>query len=169
MVVNEALNEDGTYRSSPFYDTIGEAFLPLAFKFAKQASPKSELFYNDYNLEYNGNKTLGAQRIVINPMLDPGFLGIAAGLAPHDKAGSRFLAALQMELDPELGRHLGHARLVDEAAELEVDRPRRQVLRVEARVRPVDLRDPRCVRERLREPARVVGDLCHLVQTRTSR
>jgi endo-1,4-beta-xylanase len=63
-VVNEALNEDGTYRSSPFYDTIGEAFLPLAFKFAKQASPKSELFYNDYNLEYNGNKTLGAQRIV---------------------------------------------------------------------------------------------------------
>ena len=38
--------------------------IPLAFKFAKQASPKSELFYNDYNLEYNGNKTLGAQRIV---------------------------------------------------------------------------------------------------------
>lgn len=47
---------------------------------------------------------VGAQRIVINPMLDPGFLGIAAGLAPHDKAGSRFLAAVQMELDPELGR-----------------------------------------------------------------
>ena len=63
-VVNEALNENGTYRSSPFYDTIGEAFLPLAFKFAKKYSPKSELFYNDYNLEYNGNKTLGAQRIV---------------------------------------------------------------------------------------------------------
>lgn len=63
-VVNEALNEDGTYRSSPFYDTIGEAFLPIAFKYAKQASPKSELFYNDYNLEYNGNKTRGAERIV---------------------------------------------------------------------------------------------------------
>jgi endo-1,4-beta-xylanase len=62
--VNEALKEDGTYRSSPFYDTIGEAFIPIAFKFAKKYSPKSELFYNDYNLEYNGNKTLGAQRIV---------------------------------------------------------------------------------------------------------
>lgn len=47
---------------------------------------------------------VGARRIVINPMLDPGFLGIAAGLTPQDKAGSRFLAALQMELDPELGR-----------------------------------------------------------------
>lgn len=63
-VVNEALNEDGTYRESVFYNIIGEAFLPIAFKFAKQASPKSHLYYNDYNLEYNGNKTLGAQRIV---------------------------------------------------------------------------------------------------------
>jgi asparagine synthase (glutamine-hydrolysing) len=44
------------------------------------------------------------QRIVINPMLDPQFLDIAARLAPRDKAQSRFLARLQMELDPELGR-----------------------------------------------------------------
>lgn len=44
------------------------------------------------------------QRIVINPMLDPSFLEIAARLAPRDKAQSRFLARLQMELDPELGR-----------------------------------------------------------------
>lgn len=43
------------------------------------------------------------QRLVINPMLDPGFLDLAARLTPRDKAGSRFLAALQMELDPELG------------------------------------------------------------------
>jgi asparagine synthase (glutamine-hydrolysing) len=44
------------------------------------------------------------QRIVINPMLDEDFLGIAARLTPQDKAHSRFLASLQMELDPELGR-----------------------------------------------------------------
>jgi asparagine synthase (glutamine-hydrolysing) len=44
------------------------------------------------------------QRIVINPMLDPQFLDIAARLVPRDKAQSRFLALLQMELDPELGR-----------------------------------------------------------------
>lgn len=47
---------------------------------------------------------VGYQRIVINPMLDPGFLSIASGLVPKDKAHSRFLARLQMELDPELGR-----------------------------------------------------------------
>lgn len=44
------------------------------------------------------------RRVVINPMLDPGFLDIARRLSPQDKAGSRFLARLQMELDPELGR-----------------------------------------------------------------
>ncbi len=43
------------------------------------------------------------QRVVVNPMLDPDFLDIAARLRPRDKAHSRFLGALQMELDPELG------------------------------------------------------------------
>ena len=47
---------------------------------------------------------VSGQRMVVNPMLDAGFLDIAARLSPRDKAGSRFLAALQMELDPELGR-----------------------------------------------------------------
>ncbi|KAF1939217.1 glycoside hydrolase [Clathrospora elynae] len=64
-VVNEALNDNGTYRSSVWYDTIGDAFLPIAFRFAnKYVSKNTELFYNDYNLEYNSNKTAGAARIV---------------------------------------------------------------------------------------------------------
>jgi len=44
------------------------------------------------------------ERVVINPMLDESFIRLAAGLAPADKANSRFLASLQMALDPELGR-----------------------------------------------------------------
>lgn len=43
-------------------------------------------------------------RLVINPMLDEEFLTIAHRLAPADKADSRFLARLQMRLDPDLGR-----------------------------------------------------------------
>jgi asparagine synthase (glutamine-hydrolysing) len=46
----------------------------------------------------------GYARLVINPMLDEEFLTIAGRLSPEDKAESRFLASLQMELDPELGR-----------------------------------------------------------------
>ncbi|WP_158866149.1 hypothetical protein [Leifsonia sp. AG29] len=46
---------------------------------------------------------VGYQRVVVNPMLDHDFLAICTALSPQDKAHSRFLAALQMELDPELG------------------------------------------------------------------
>lgn len=63
-VVNEALNEDGTYRESVFLDTIGEAYIPIAFRLAAKYAKGSKLFYNDYNLEYNNAKTEGAKRIV---------------------------------------------------------------------------------------------------------
>lgn len=43
------------------------------------------------------------ERVLINPMLDPGFLDLARRLSPKDKAYSRFLGELQMALDPELG------------------------------------------------------------------
>ena len=43
-------------------------------------------------------------RVVINPMLCQQFLSIASRLPPALKAHSQFLARLQMELDPELGR-----------------------------------------------------------------
>lgn len=47
---------------------------------------------------------VSSQRVVINPMLDPEFLDIAARLSPRDKAESHFLASLQGELDADLAR-----------------------------------------------------------------
>jgi asparagine synthase (glutamine-hydrolysing) len=43
-------------------------------------------------------------RSVVNPMLDDRFIAIARGMAPESKRHSLFLARLQMELDPDLGR-----------------------------------------------------------------
>src|SRR5215204_2668693 len=50
-VVNEALNQDGTMRQSPWMKIIGDDYLELAFKFAHEADPSAELYYNDYDLE----------------------------------------------------------------------------------------------------------------------
>jgi endo-1,4-beta-xylanase len=50
-VVNEALNENGTLRQSPWMKIIGEDYIIKAFQFAHEADPKAQLNYNDYNLE----------------------------------------------------------------------------------------------------------------------
>jgi endo-1,4-beta-xylanase len=62
-VVNEALNEDGTLRDSPWRRIIGDDYLVHAFRFAAEADPQAELYYNDYSLE-NAPKREGAVRIV---------------------------------------------------------------------------------------------------------
>ena len=50
-VVNEAIEGDGTLRKSPFLNIIGEDFIELAFKFAHEADPDAELYYNDYGMD----------------------------------------------------------------------------------------------------------------------
>jgi endo-1,4-beta-xylanase len=50
-VVNEAIEDDGTFRKSIFYNLLGEDFIKMAFDLAAKADPKAELYYNDYNNE----------------------------------------------------------------------------------------------------------------------
>ncbi|MCX8157378.1 MAG: endo-1,4-beta-xylanase [Verrucomicrobiae bacterium] len=55
-VVNEAISDRGdgateNLRSSQWLQIIGPDFLTLAFKWAHEADPKAELYYNDYNIE----------------------------------------------------------------------------------------------------------------------
>ena len=50
-VVNEAFEDNGTYRNSKFYQILGKDFIKYAFQFAHEADPNVELYYNDYNVE----------------------------------------------------------------------------------------------------------------------
>lgn len=49
-VVNEAINDNGTWRESPFFKIIGKDYVKLAFQFAHEADPEAELYYNDYSM-----------------------------------------------------------------------------------------------------------------------
>jgi endo-1,4-beta-xylanase len=81
-VVNEALNEDGTLRDSPWRRIIGDDYLVLAYQFAHEADPNAQLYYNDYSLE-NLPKRQGAMAL-IKKLQSRGAKIYAIGLQEHD-------------------------------------------------------------------------------------
>jgi endo-1,4-beta-xylanase len=82
-VVNEAVNDDGTLRQSPWLRIIGEDYIAQAFEYAHEADPKAELYYNDYALE-NEPKRKGALELIRK--LLAGHIPITAvGLQNHDR------------------------------------------------------------------------------------
>ncbi|MGQ8366667.1 endo-1,4-beta-xylanase [Glaciecola sp. 1036] len=62
-VVNEALNDDGTFRVTKWHTIIGDDYIIKAFEYAHAADPEAELYYNDYNM-YNAKKAAAAAEIV---------------------------------------------------------------------------------------------------------
>jgi endo-1,4-beta-xylanase len=62
-VVNEALDENGSMRQSPWFRIIGEDYIEKAFEYAHEADPAAELYYNDYSLE-NPAKRRGAVELI---------------------------------------------------------------------------------------------------------
>ncbi len=62
-VVNEAVDEDGSLRHSPWFKILGEDYLLKAYQFAHEADPDAELYYNDYSLE-NLSKRNGAVALI---------------------------------------------------------------------------------------------------------
>ncbi len=56
-VVNEAFEDDGRRRESPWQRVLGGDYLEHAFRWAHEADPAAVLIYNDYNGEGLGKKS----------------------------------------------------------------------------------------------------------------
>jgi endo-1,4-beta-xylanase len=80
-VVNEAILEDGSWRRSKFYEILGEEFIPLAFRFAHEADPEAELYYNDYSMAAGGKRNAVVQ--LIKTLRARGLRIDAAGMQGH--------------------------------------------------------------------------------------
>lgn len=80
-VVNEAVEDDGSYRKSKFYEIIGKDYIKLAFQFAKEADPDAELYYNDYSMHLK-NKREGVVEMV-QGLKDEGVAVDGIGMQAH--------------------------------------------------------------------------------------
>lgn len=114
-VVNEALDEDGTYRKSVFYNVLGEEYLKLAFRVAAEVDPGAKLYYNDYGIERPASvKTAGARRLV-KMLKDSGVRIDGVGMQAHLHADNHPTEADLIETNK------GYSELVDEVAYTELD------------------------------------------------
>lgn len=65
-VVNEAIADDGTMRSSIWLEKLGPDYIARAFQYAHEADPDVLLFYNDYGHEYGPTKRGAILNLVNN-------------------------------------------------------------------------------------------------------
>ncbi|UCF37373.1 MAG: endo-1,4-beta-xylanase [Acidobacteriota bacterium] len=56
-VVNEAFEENGTFRKTLWFEGIGPEYIELAFQWAHAAAPDAKLYYNDYNIAARNPKS----------------------------------------------------------------------------------------------------------------
>jgi endo-1,4-beta-xylanase len=105
-VVNEPFNEDGSFRTSVFYNTLGVNYIANAFRYARAADPTAKLYLNDYNIDGPGAKSdamyalvksLIAQGVPIDGVGFQGHLAIQYGL-PSMQANLQRFADLGLDV-----------------------------------------------------------------------
>jgi len=80
-VVNEAIESDGSWRKTKFYEILGEEYIPLAFQYAHEADPNVELYYNDFGMNAKGKRDKVVE--LVNSMKKKGLRVDAIGMQGH--------------------------------------------------------------------------------------
>lgn len=80
-VVNEAVLEDGSYRKSPFYEILGEEYIPLAFLYANEADPDAQLYINDFSMSHPAKRDKYVE--IVNNLKKQGLRVDAIGMQSH--------------------------------------------------------------------------------------
>ena len=90
-VVNEAIADGGigeteNLRTSSWYKVIGPDVLTLAFKWAHEADPSAQLYYNDYNIEQGAVQNKGkhaSSMLLLKRLLQEGTPINGVGIQGH--------------------------------------------------------------------------------------
>jgi endo-1,4-beta-xylanase len=85
-VVNEALEDDGRPRSTPWFEAMGIDYIADAFRWAHEADPAARLYLNDYNVEDLGQKS-DAYHQLVQRLLAEGVPVHGFGVQGHRIAG----------------------------------------------------------------------------------
>lgn len=105
-VVNEALEEDGTFRQSIWFDAMGAQFIDTAFRQARASAPNATLIYNDYDVSWAGPKADGLIALMQS---------LKDANTPVDGVG------FQMHLDADFDRYDEVTTIFQTIADLDLD------------------------------------------------
>jgi len=81
-VVNEAIEDDGSFRKTHYYNIIGPDYIELAFRFAHEADPDAELYYNDYSMAKPGKRATVCK--LVRDLKKKGLRIDAVGMQSHN-------------------------------------------------------------------------------------
>ncbi|MFK8077804.1 MAG: endo-1,4-beta-xylanase [Granulosicoccus sp.] len=105
-VVNEALEEDGSFRSSIWFEAMGAEFIDTAFRQARASAPNATLLYNDYDVSFAGPKADGLMALMQSlkdantPVDGVGFqMHLDSDFDRYDEVAANFQTIADMDLD----------------------------------------------------------------------
>ena len=105
-VVNEAFEDDGSFRDSVWFEAMGESYIDQAFHRARQNDSDGVLLYNEYDIGISGAKSDAtfrlAQRLVNDnvPIDGVGFqMHVDADFNQYDQVAANFQRIANLGLD----------------------------------------------------------------------